>query len=90
MENFPELRTSRLLLNVPKAPDIPHIVAKAGHPLIADNTMNIPHPYQEKDAIFWVNMIWENFTSKQGYTFAIRKQADEIWHPFLGKDGECS
>lgn len=84
MDSFPELKTLRLTLDVPKVQDVPMIVAKAGDPRITRTTLNIPQPYHERDAIFWMNMVWENFKKGSGYMFALRKKEDGI---FMGAAG---
>ena len=72
MENFPTLTTERLTLSRILAADIPTIVKYAGSEQIAATTLNLPHPYEEKDAIFWIQMANAGFVDKTQYTFAIR------------------
>ena len=79
MDHFPELRTDRLILRELSYKDIPKIVEYAGNPKITDMTLNIPHPYDEKDAIFWINSANQGFANKTQYTFGIRmKSSDEF------------
>ncbi|WP_340064770.1 GNAT family N-acetyltransferase [Ascidiimonas aurantiaca] len=72
MEKFPEIETQRLLLNELQFTDIPDIVTYASNKKIADFTLNIPHPYEEKDAVFWLNMAYQGFRNKTQMIFAIR------------------
>lgn len=72
MTDFPILESERLLLNNLQATDIKKIIEFAGNIKIANNTLNMPHPYAEKDAIFWINSANEGFQNKTQYTFAIR------------------
>ena len=74
MEQFPEIKTKRLILNGLKAADIPQIVTYAGDERIAATTLNIPHPYQEEDAIYWISKTQEGFKKQSQYTFAVRLQ----------------
>jgi ribosomal-protein-alanine N-acetyltransferase len=84
MKPFPELKTERLLLNQLKAKDIPLIVRYASNPKISEYTLNIPHPYHEEDAIYWLNMAHSGFKSGEHYTFAIRLHTDPA---FIGGIG---
>lgn len=72
MTKFPELKTKRLILREISYKDIPKIVEYAGNAKIAETTLNIPHPYQEKDAIFWINNANQGFSNQTQYTFGIR------------------
>jgi len=79
MDKFPELKTSRLVLEKLSFRDIPKIIEYAGNKKVADNTLNIPHPYEEKDAIFWINSANKGFESNTQFTFGIRiKIKDEF------------
>lgn len=49
---YPQLETERLLLNVPTVTDIPQIVEYVSDYQIAGNTTNIPYPFHEKDAVY--------------------------------------
>ncbi len=57
--------------------DIPSIVTYAGNKNVADNTLNIPHPYTKRDAIIWIDNAIRGFERKSQYTFAIRLIQDE-------------
>lgn len=72
MEKFPQLETDRLILGQLEWTDIPKIVKYAGNKEIADKTLNIPHPYHEKDAIFWINSSMQGLKNGTQYTFGIR------------------
>ncbi len=72
MEQFPVLRTRRLLLDQIKPSDISDIVAYAGNIKIVENTRSIPYPYHEEDAISWIHMANTGFKAKDNYMFAIR------------------
>lgn len=78
MKKFPVLRTERLLLNQLKHTDIPTIVSYAGDEKIASFTLNIPHPYQAEDAVFWLNLANQGFANKTGFVFAIRDQEERF------------
>ncbi len=60
------------------------MVQYANHPQIARMTLNIPHPYQEKDAVAWINMANEGFEDKNHFVFAICKQADNLFMGGIG------
>ena len=79
MEEYPEIKTKRLHLGRLHWTDVPKIVEYAGHKDVSKTTLNIPYPYEEKDAIFWINSANQGFESKTQYTFAIRKiSSDEF------------
>ena len=72
MDKFPELTTDRLILSALSYKDIPKIIEYAGNEKVAETTLNIPHPYEEKDAIFWINKAHQGFKAKTQYTFGVR------------------
>ncbi len=77
MKNFPKIETERLILTELKAKDIPNIVKYASNKNISDFTQNVPFPYVEKDAVFWINMANQGFENGNQYTFAIRPKEKE-------------
>lgn len=81
---FPKLKTARLVLSKLSMQDIPAIVTYAGNKKVAETTLNIPHPYSEEDAVFWINKAREGFENKTQYTFAIRILTDD---KFIGGIG---
>ena len=74
MDKFPKIETERLFLTELRAEDISNIVKYASNKNISDFTQNIPFPYAEKDAIFWINMANQGFKNRNQYTFAIRQK----------------
>ncbi|WP_240723694.1 GNAT family N-acetyltransferase [Flavobacterium sp. J27] len=72
MIEFPKINTNRLVLDKLTFHDIPKIVEYAGNKKIADKTLNIPHPYKEQDAIFWINSANQGFENKSQFTFGIK------------------
>ncbi len=84
MDKFPEIETNRLVLGRLSFNDIPKIIEYAGNEKVAETTLNIPHPYQEKDAIFWINSANKGFESKTQYTFGIRTKNED---KFIGGIG---
>ncbi len=84
MNSLPVILTKRLRLRMPVAKDIPQLVEYANHPQISKMTLNVPHPYQEKDAISWLNMANQGFEDKNHFVFAICKQTDD---KFMGGIG---
>jgi len=77
METLPQLRTERLLLSPLTAADIPRIVEYASNKKVAEYTLSIPHPYQEQDAIFWINQAHQGLREGTHYIFAIRDHETE-------------
>nr|WP_315031970.1 GNAT family N-acetyltransferase [uncultured Chryseobacterium sp.] len=78
MENFPILETERLILSSLEEKDIPFIVEYLQHRIYSDLTSNIPYPYTENDAKFWLKMAKEAFEENSGYTFGIRNKEGQI------------
>jgi len=79
MKNYPILKTNRLTLEQPRVSDIPNLIKYAGDKRVAATTQNMPHPYQEEHAIFWLNMANNGFQTQSKYIFGIRlKATDEL------------
>ncbi len=79
MDNFPTLETDRIRLRKPSVRDIPKILEYANNPKISETTLNIPHPYGEKDAVFWINMANQGFEDRSRFVFAIcQKSTDDF------------
>lgn len=76
MEPFPEIETSRLVLTELKSEYISQIVKYASNQNISAHTMNLPFPYTEKDAIYWINLANEGFRNKTNFIFGIRLKAE--------------
>ncbi len=72
MEQFPEIETGRLQLNELRPKDIPRIVKYASNKKIWDTTLNIPFPYTEQDAVYWLNLAHQGFKEGDQVIFAIR------------------
>lgn len=72
MDGFPTLRTERLVLSQLQEEDIPLIVTYAGDEQVAAYTLNIPHPYEKEDAVFWLGMAEQGYANEDQYIFAIR------------------
>jgi RimJ/RimL family protein N-acetyltransferase len=84
MNILPEINTKRLILTELKADDIKDIVNYASNKKISDSTLNLPHPYSEKDAIYWINLAHQGLKSGTNYIFAIRLKEDS---KFIGGIG---
>lgn len=84
MEQFPGIETVRLWLNELRPGDIPSIVKYASNRKISDTTLNIPFPYTEKDAVYWLNLAHQGLKEDKGVIFAIRLKPT---HEFIGGIG---
>lgn len=84
MKSLPELSTERLNLSALTAVDIPLIVWYANNHEVAKYTANIPHPYAEKDAVFWLNMANVGMKQSNHFVFALR---DKETNAFMGGMG---
>lgn len=84
MQTFPKIETERLILSALKASDVPAIVKYAGNKKISDYTSHIPFPYEEKDAVFWINMAQQGLRNGTHLILGIRLKQNE---EFIGGIG---
>jgi len=84
MQAFLAIETARLRLGELQPGDIPQIVGYAANPRIAAHTLNLPSPYTDKDAVFWINLANQGFKNGTHYIFAIRHRAG---NDFIGGIG---
>jgi RimJ/RimL family protein N-acetyltransferase len=79
VQNFPILHSNRLELRKVELSDVPSLIQYANNKKIADQIFNISYPYQEEDAIFRINFVWQGFKNKERYVFAITyKEQQEL------------
>ena len=80
MNLFPRLETDCLILSELQTTDIDRIIMYASNRRVSEYTINIPFPYSEKDALYWVNSAYQGFNSRTQFIFAIRlkEQGDFI------------
>lgn len=71
MTKFPKIETKRLFLDKLKLEDAPLIAKYASERAISEYTLNIPFPYVEKDALWWINNSFKGFQENRLYTFGI-------------------
>lgn len=79
-----QLDTARLRLSPPRVSDIYRIAELANDPAVANMTLNIPHPYTEMDAVFWLNMATRGRKDGNHFIYAVRDPETEV---FLGGVG---
>ncbi|TXF91450.1 GNAT family N-acetyltransferase [Neolewinella aurantiaca] len=84
MPTQPTLRTDRLLLSPLEVADIPLITKYAANKNISRYTMNLPYPYAEADAVFWLNLANTGYKSGTHHIFAIRAQEDGAFMGGIG------
>lgn len=78
LKEFPRIDTERLILSQLEEKDIPFIVEFLQHRIFSDLTSNIPYPYTEEDATFWLKMSKDAFENKTGFTFGIRNKEGQL------------
>jgi len=71
MTKLPILNAEDLTLRPFKKKDIPDIVRLAGDKKIYETTLNIPHPYSDKDAKSWLKFQKENLEAGKLVTYAV-------------------
>lgn len=84
MEQFPELYTQRFKLRKLTVDDVPLLVKYANNRKISDFVLNIPHPYNEPDAVFRISYVWQGFKAKARYVFAVELKENR---EFIGEIG---
>jgi RimJ/RimL family protein N-acetyltransferase len=68
---IPKIETKRLILRPFKLSDADRVRELAGNKLIADTTLNIPHPYEKGMAKDWISGHRNDFESGTSVHFAI-------------------
>jgi ribosomal-protein-alanine N-acetyltransferase len=76
MNPIPILETERLILRPFVLEDAGEVRQLAGDRLIADTTLNIPHPYKEGMAREWISRHQPAFDDGKGVTFAVTRKQD--------------
>ncbi len=71
MKSPPILTTERLILRQPDLQDAKEIKRLAGDKEIAATTTNIPHPYEDGMAEYFINKCKEDFLDNKGLVLAI-------------------
>jgi RimJ/RimL family protein N-acetyltransferase len=84
MEQFPEIETERLFLAELNSSDIPQIVKYAANKNISANTLNLPFPYTDKDAVYWINLANQGFKTGSHLIFGIKLKPEK---QFIGGIG---
>ncbi|RXK82795.1 GNAT family N-acetyltransferase [Filimonas effusa] len=76
MQSFPQLETERLLLNELQETDLQNLVQYANNKKVSEYTLNLPYPYKEEDALYWLDTVRKGFEHKSQFFFAIRLKED--------------
>lgn len=78
MKEQPNLKTQRLVLRPFNDSDAPLIHQYANDPEMANNTLNIPHPYPDGAAEQFLQQVRDDYESGNGYYYAITLNDDFI------------
>ena len=79
MNPFPQLFTPRLHLRLLQVEDFPSLIRHANNPKIAEQILNLPHPFRELDAAMRLPHIVQGFKTGVRTVFAIaRKENGEV------------
>jgi ribosomal-protein-alanine N-acetyltransferase len=68
---IPVLETQRVILRPYSLSDAAKVEELASHHLIADTTLNIPHPYPKGAAEGWISRLEDQSMNNLSYTFAV-------------------
>lgn len=74
--NPPTLETNRLLLRPFQLTDAANVQRLAGSRVIADTTLNIPHPYEDEMAEQWISSQQQKFDAGELAALAITLKSD--------------
>lgn len=76
----PVLETERLLLRPFQLSDAAAVCTLAGDVDVARNTLNIPHPYAEDDALSWISNQDRLLERREAVTYAVtlRREARDV------------
>jgi RimJ/RimL family protein N-acetyltransferase len=74
----PLLETARLILRPFALADAPDVQRLAGAPEVADTTLNLPHPYEVRDAEQWIASQPARFASGSNVAYAITRRTDGV------------
>jgi [ribosomal protein S5]-alanine N-acetyltransferase len=69
MSSIPRLYTPRLCLRAFTPADAPRVQELAGNPLVANRTLNVPHPYSDGAAEKWI--MTHEFNAKAGRSWEL-------------------
>jgi RimJ/RimL family protein N-acetyltransferase len=72
----PTLTTQRLVLRPYREEDAADVWRVAGDREIADTTLRIPHPYEERDAVAFIARQQDNFAAGRSVQFAMTSAVD--------------
>ena len=78
MQKQPSITTQRLLLRPFVFADAARVAELAGDPLIADTTLNIPHPYTVSEAKRWIKRHTALWYEGRGLEYAIVRLEDNL------------
>lgn len=66
----PILETDRLLLRPFTLDDVAEVTRLVGERQVAETTLNIPHPYSNRDAVTWIGTLGPGFEAGTKATYA--------------------
>lgn len=86
MNEFPSLETERLIMNRPNEGDTDSLISFLNESAeFSENTLNIPFPYKNSDAEFFLSKIVdEGFADGSNITFAVRLKEDSLFAGVIG------
>jgi len=85
---FPIIDTKRIRLRKPAVRDIARIMTLANNPKIEEMTLSFPYPYQEEDAVSWLETANTGFEEKDHYIFAIATLPEDVFIGGIGLEVE--
>ena len=68
---FPRLNGDQIILRQLHVDDLPHLIRQANNKAVSDNIVNIPHPFDEPQAVFRLRHVNQGFKTDSHYVFAI-------------------
>jgi len=72
------LLTQRLRLRPLTIDDVTSVQHFLGNEELAKQTVNLPHPFGDKEALDWIQSAFDDLASGSGYTLAIERRPDGV------------
>lgn len=74
------IKTERLILRLFQTSDVAKVTTLCNNYNIYKNTLYLPYPYSQNDALSWIENHYDNFIQEKSYEFAVTdKETNEVY-----------